>query len=768
MNNSRNENCSPKAGSTFFRLLKYRLIFCFKNPIFYISALIFSLFTTLNFFVRQNFFTNGNTNLLLYFSAVPYISIIVLPFLCYKKSFSAYDNFIPVKYITKLSADFLCNFIQFSVMVLLLVPAILLVNLFGSLDYGQIFTSIFCLLCYGAALICVCIFIQELFDSSITAFVISALILALFNSSHLFAVYANLPHFLSDFFKQISFAWHFDAAGKGILDSRDLVFFAVISLFCVFAADFVHSSKKGRAFTKKTLVQILPVLFIAVFSLLNSTRYFFRLDFSQNKVYSISKYSKELLKKVDEPVKITYYRSSSLAKYYPQIRDISDFLNSYAATNKNISFLIKDPDKSEQTSQLLKNYGIASQQLMTAKNNSKEYLTVYSAIVIEYNGNAEIIPFLMSADTLEYDLDGRLKHIVSGINRIVNIFIGNGMSLQNDYSYITPWMNSQGFICNLLADVSELETCNGPLLVIGDSELLLEDAAAIERYVLEEKGGVFFAVSPFSVSLEDWSITRNKNTNIVEILENWGVIFEDKVAADISCSHISMYAEQEDVNPFIQQNPTVEELNYPLWIHLLAQDNVKNGMTLFWPVPLILDANAKAYAVTSPSSWYYEAGRGTDTGIVTNPFILRDNLKENFAAGIEFERGTQIVAARITGALDGLFNAQSCSSSDIIVVSDPLFLNSLMIGYNNSDDYGDYRNFDFLSNVLLRLNGEEELAELQSRIFRDTSLYKISDAEQFAVRKNAVLIILCGVIPLMIFICWIVTFISRRRLYEAE
>lgn len=767
MNNPRKENVSKKSSGIFLQVLKFRLIFSFQNPVFYLNALIFSLFTTLNFFIRQNFFTNGNTNLLLYFSAVPYISIIVLPFLCYKKNFSVYDDFIPAKYFTKLAADFLCNFIQYSVIVLLLVPACLLVNLFGSLDYGQIFTSFFCLLCYGASLICVCLFVQELFESSVTAFVISALILALFNSSHLFAVYANLPRFLSDFFRQISFAWHFDAAGKGIIDSRDLVFFIVISLFCIFAADFVHHLKKGREFTKKSFLQILPVILIAIFSLLNSTRYFFRLDFSQNKIFSISKYSKELLKKVEEPVKITYYRSSSLAKYYPQIRDISDFLNSYASTNKNISFLIKDPDKSEQTAQILKNYGIASQQLMTAKNNSKEYLTVYSAIVIEYKGNAEIIPFLMSADTLEYDLDGRLKHLVSGINRIVNIFIGNGMNLQNDYSYITPWLNSQGFICNQIEDVRELESCNGPLLVIGDSQLLMEDAAAVERYILEEKGGVFFAVNPFTVSLEDWSITRNKNTNIIEVLENWGVIFEDKIAADISCSHISMYAEQEEVNPFIQQNPTVEELNYPLWIHILSQENVKNGMTLFWPVPLKLDGNAKAYVVTSPSSWYYEAGRGTDTGIVTNPFILRDNLSQNFSAGVELERGTQIVAAKITGALDGLFNALSCNSSNIIVVSEPLFLNSLMTGYNNSDDYGDYRNFDFLSNVLLRLNGEEELAELQSRIFRDTSLYKINDAEQFTVRKNAVLIILCGVIPFIIFICWIVILISRRRLYEA-
>ncbi|MCR4735708.1 MAG: GldG family protein [Treponema sp.] len=746
-------------------LLKWKLRLSFENPVFYISAIIFSIFTSLNFFVRQNFFTNGNTNLILYFSAVPYISILVIPFLTYKKPFSSYDAFIPAKYFQKLFTEFLCSLIQYSILVFLLLPGILLVNLFGSLDAGQIFTSLLGLIFYGATLIALCLFIQELFTSSITAFIISALILALFNSSHLFSVYVSLPRFLSDFFKSISFAWHFDAAGKGILDSRDFFFFIIFTLLFLFAADFLNSYKKGKVLTKTYIIKsLLPIILIFSFGLLNSSRYFFRLDFSQNKVFSISKFSRELVKKIDEPVKITYYRSSSLLKYYPQIRDISDFLTSYSSSSKNIIFSVKDPDKSEKTSDLLKNYGIASQQLRTAKNNSTEYLTVYSAIVIEYKGNTEIIPFLMSADTLEYDLDGRIKHLISGINRIVNIIIGNGMTLDSDYNYLIPWLNSQGFICNPVLSEDELEKASGPLLVIGDSQISFEEAMAIEKYILAEKGNVFFAVNPFTVSLEDWSITRNTNTNIIEILENWGIIFEDKIAADIVCSRISMYEEKENDNPFLHESPSIQELNYPLWIHLLSQENVKNGMTLFWPVPLITQDNAKAYALTSSSSWYYETGRGFETGVITNPFILRDNL----LADSNFDRSSQIVAAEISGPLKGLFNALECNNSRIIVLSDPLFVNSLMIGYNNTDDYGDYRNFDFLSNVLLRLNGEEELAQLQSKIFRDTSLYKISDALQLEKRKNIVFIVLCGILPGIILLVGILMFIVRRKAYEVR
>ena len=750
---------SKRPANVFAAIFKIRLIKNFENPIFYISALIFSIFTGVIFFIRQNFFTSGSTNLLLYFSSVPYICIILLPFLCYKKSSALYDSFIPLKYSQLLLADFFSLFIQFSIMVFLLIPACLLTLLFGTPDFGQIFVSIFCLILYGASIIALCLFVQELIPSSITAFLVSALALALFNSSHLFAVYVSLPHFLSFIFRNLSFAWHFDSAGKGIIDTRDLVYFVCLTSFFIYLTVRIHEVKKGEKITTKIVLN--KFILILILLLLNSTKYYFRFDFSRNKVFSLSRYSKELLANADENVKITYFRSSSLLRFYPQIRDISDFLNSYSSASKNVTYVVRDPDSSLEISNLLQNYGIASQQLRSAKKNSTEYLEVYSAIVIEYRGNAEVIPFLMSADTLEYDLDGRLKHLLSGNNRIINIFIGNGMNIDSDYSYLIPWLNSQGFICNVLQNSIELEDCTGPLFVIGDSALSFEDAARIERYILDEKGNAFFAVSPFSFNMEDWSASRNINTNVVEVLENWGVIFEDKISADISCSRISMYADSSSDSLFMN-NPTVEEINYPLWIHILPQQNVKAGMTVFWAVPLRLKKNASAYAVTSPSSWYYEAGRGATPDIETNPFILRDNL----LAQTDFDRGSLVVCAEIKGALEGLFNAQNSDNSHIIVLSDPLFVNTLMTGYNNSDDYGDYRNFDFLSNVLLRLNGEEDLAALQSRIYKDTSFFKIADYGQLNACRRIVYIVIFGVIPFVILFTFAVFFIRKRKAYE--
>ena len=72
-----------------------------------------------------------------------------------------------------------------------------------------------------------------------------------------------------------------------------------------------------------------------------------------------------------------------------------------------------------------------------------------------------------------------------------------------------------------------------------------------------------------------------------------------------------------------------------------------------------------------------------------------------------------------------------------------------MNGYIGGET-GDYRNFDFMTNALLKLNNEEELAELQSRISRDTSFFKIKSIADFTRLKLISFIILFAIIPLTV------------------
>lgn len=737
--------------------LKYNLLNSLRGPSFYVLALTYTIFLAANFYIRQQFFAgNGSTELILFFSAFPYISILGIPVLSYRHSFSIYEPFIPLKNIEKILLNLLVRFILFAIILLLQIPACLLVNLYGSIDPGQLFTSLICLLFYGAAVLSLCSFIEKLVNRSILSLLISALLLALFNSAHIFALYVEMPAFLVSFFKEISFAWHFDAAGKGILDTRDLIYLASVSMLFIILANFTMEKKAGKIFSRNLIMRFTAQILLALLLILNGNRWYKKIDFSLNQTYSLSNYSRGLLKGLDQSLQITYYRSSSLSKLYPQIRDVSDFLTEYASLNKNISLLIKDPDKDPAVKRLLENYGIQSQQMRSVKNNSTEYTNVYSAIVIEYQGNAETISFTMAANSLEYDLDGRIKHLLTGQSRNVNIIVGNGLSLSEDYSYLIPWLNSQGFIANPLyiedpAFISALEASSGPLLVIGDEEIKIDQSIAIENYLLTNKGNGFFCISPFSVNIEDdWNIRPNKSTNIVEMLENWGLRFSDKIAGDISNARITMYSEDQTQTHVI---------NYPLWISLLPQENTQEGITIFWPCPLELDPDgpATSYLTSTQMAFSLEIDKNSPEKLIeTNPFVLQDLNISNL------EKASQVLGAQIRGPLSGYYNLISSQDSNLIVIPDQYFLNSLMAGYIGGQ-YGDYRNFDFLASCLLRLNGEEELAQLKSKSNRDSSLYKINDLEQFTKYQLITYLLLFIILPLIILISGVIINVGKKR-----
>jgi ABC-type uncharacterized transport system involved in gliding motility auxiliary subunit len=141
----------------------------------------------------------------------------------------------------------------------------------------------------------------------------------------------------------------------------------------------------------------------------------------------------------------------------------------------------------------------------------------------------------------------------------------------------------------------------------------------------------------------------------------------------------------------------------------------------------------------------------------TNPFLLKES-SNGAASGYS----TQVLGVEIRGALEGLYNAGGSENSHIIVIPDQYFVSTLMNGYIGGDS-GDYRNFEFLTNCLLKLNGEEELAALQSRTSRDTSLYKVTDIVQFNTFRLITFIILFIILPLLLIAIGVILNVKRQK-----
>ena len=426
--------------NTFPALLKKELFTLLISPVSYAAVLLFFLGNTIHFFIIEQFFVlgRGSSDLRFFFNSMPYISILVIPALT-MNCWSSENDFIESSPFTStqlvLAKFFVSSF--FILCAILLCTAVpVVVSFFADIDSAQCVSGFFVMILCALSYTALGIFTSVLFRSQIASFLASALILFCVNSIHLIPLYVSLPSFLSAAVRFISYAWHFDAALKGIINTQDVFFYLICTVLLLTISVFIRERRKGRVY-RKLLVLLSALAFILLF--ITSSLYYKRFDFTKSKLFSLSKVTSEILSGAEEQIKITYYLSKGLEELYPQVRDIKDFLQNISMNEKLISLVIADPEKNENTS-ILSSLGIESQQIQTVKGNETSLLTVYSSIVIEYLNSIEVIPFVLSANSLEFDLVTRISTLLRGGKKTLFIAEGTELSIEQDYSYVLPWI----------------------------------------------------------------------------------------------------------------------------------------------------------------------------------------------------------------------------------------------------------------------------------------------------------------------------------------
>ena len=739
-------------------LFKRYVFSLLSNPLSYIVCAASCLYFSFDFFAAGRFFSSaGTTDMRAFFASIPKACVLAVPALAAALPSWNKDLGLPYGEWTPGFARILSVLAVLSVPLVLSCAIPVAASFFGDVECAQVLCGYLGICLYLICAVSLCVFALSFFKSGAAAFPVCALFLAAANYAHLLPLYVRLPSFASSLLRSISFAWRFDTFGKGIIDSRDVLFYAAVSGLLYLFSVCVQESRRGGAspFFKKerNLIFAGLVLVLAV-----SPRVYFRTDTTASKKFSISAYSKSLVSRVTEPLSVDYYLSPRLTSLYPQVRDVTDYLASYCSLNPKISFLVHNPSKNG-TAQKLESAGIAGRTIQTAGETGTSFETVYSAVTLSYLGRTEIIPFVMGTDTLEYDLGGRISALADEKVRIVQVACGNGLSLDEDYSYIIPWLESQGFSVLRTAFPSMSSAYvpsfasypKIPLVVIGASEATESDCDAFRDFVLEG-GRAFAAVQPYTVDIKnDWQITQD-NGYFSQMLGIFGINLMDSVTSDVSNFRLTMTSDTRAGGTGAESR--TEYVNYSQWPVLLSQTCAPRGMTLFWPSASVMDTETGAMEgyslspllVTSPASWQEDIKSQMFT---TNPFFAAK------AAGKDQPKSSFTVAVQAVKRGD--------SVPSLIVLGDQYALHSGMIAYSSSSVV-DMRSLEFLSDSVLKLNAEEALAALKNKNSFNKTLYKIPAENLAEAAKKAVASSV--LIPLAVIIAAAVIFIIKRRRFN--
>lgn len=646
-----------------YALFKKELKTYFNSPIAYIFITVFLILTSWLFF--RGFFLENQATMRSFFGLLPWIFLFLVPAVTMRlwaeeKKMGTLEVLmtLPVKDGQAVVGKFLASFCFLAITLALSFVLPVIVAFLGKPDGGIIIGSYIGALLLAGAYLAVGLYISSLTDNQIVAFIIAVAVSFCFLIiGENFVVYA-LPSFVTPLFQYLGFARHFDSIARGVLDSRDLIFyFSIIGFFLFLNTRSLLKRKWDLKGSSNSAAVIALVLGILVMVNLFSTRLFGRFDLTEDKRYSVSEATKQMLEDLDDIVTVKAY--FPLEKAPPQIQlltnQVSDTLDEYQAYAKgNLRVKMLDPKKDPQLEQEVRSMGIPEIAVNVIEKDEAKVQNIYLGIAITYGDKKEVLPMVENTRSLEYDLTAAIRKVAAKELKKIGFLTGHGehgifevMAYgaddggKNDYTAVGKALQKNYQV--QLVSTSEGEPIEDidTLVVAGPEETLSErDLFEIDQFVM--KGGtVIFLVD--TVKLDQGLQASTLDVGLNELLNQWGV----RVNTDLVVDRVNEMAT-------FQMGYSTIMTNYVYWPKLLPENMATENPVTSSLESLVLPwSSSIELTETEGLAEGVILAKTTQFGAtVSEPFDLNPNTPVNVAAENQKQ---QVMAVLLTGKLTSLF-----------------------------------------------------------------------------------------------------------------
>jgi len=498
----------------------------------------------------------------------------------------------------------------------------------------------------------------------------------------------------------------------------------------------------SKLFKNKASLGMNAIILAGILIVVNFFAYqiFFALDLTQNKDYSISKTTKDTVKKLDDLVNIKAYFSASLPSQYINLpQEVGDILAGYQTySGGKVKYEFVDPKDNQDLTSELQIKGIPQLQFNVLAKDKYEVVNGYLGMSIQYGDKSETIPVIQDTANLEYLLTSKIKKITSKETPAIAFLTGHEI-LSTDTD-IKAAYKSVGEIYDVrtadLATDEEIPAEVKTLIVAGPkTEFKKEELAVIDKFVM--RGGSLLLLVD-GVKVDNGLQASANKLGLEPLLTAYGLRLNENLILDSSAGIASF-----------NQGFMTFNINYPFWPKVLKLGFDQNStavaklesVVLPWvsSVEVIKDKLAEGAKVsylvkTSNQAWTQK-----------EPFNLNPQQEMPKSKASQYD-----LAISVSGKLKSAFGSNTSDSSRVILVGDSDFLRDSLSG--GSD------NLIFFQNLVDSLTLDEGLINIRSKGIAARPLMELSDASKASIRYLNVF----GLTVLaLVFGLW--RYYSRRR-----
>lgn len=519
-----------------------------------------------------------------------------------------------------------------------------------------------------------------------------------------------------------------------------------------------------------TLAFVAIIFGILVLVNFLSTRRFIRADLTEDKRYTISQATKNVLDTLDDIVTITAYFSSNPAEVAQIRRDLRDVLDEYNAFSKRLQIDFVNPaDFDDGQKQELRFKGIPEVQINVVKKDKAEIANVYMGISIGYSGKEEILPVVRSTANLEYELTSTILKVTTKEAKTVGFLTGHGEFDINDQNYqqfrqlLDKNAKGQYNLTSVsLQDGKAVDNSVATLVVAGAQQPLTErDKYELDQFIMRG-GRAVFLIDP--IQLQPGTLQGAPlSTGLNDLLEHYGVKLGNNLLLDARFHDTARF--QQGFMTVIQPYPYFVKIVKPNFSTEHGITNQLEALTLPWTSSL--EMLTKEGVTATPLAKTSEAGRSiqgyynlmpnapippnAESQIYTVAVALEGTFK-SFYAGKEIPPvPTPATQENETPApvsdTEGRITKTESEQTQIVVVGTAQFLTQLRPDGIN-----------FFLNTVDWLTLGDALIGIRSHTITDRPLREVSEIE-----KNFIKYLCIVGVPLIVVVFGLLRYFLKRR-----
>ncbi len=297
---------------------------------------------------------------------------------------------------------------------------------------------------------------------------------------------------------------------------------------------------------KKTNITIVLILGILVFANLVSEQYFFRIDLTEDKQYTLSDATKNIMKSLENPITVKAYFSENLPPHIAKTKDdFEAYLIEYARkSDDNLVYTFINPNENEEKEREAVEAGINPVMINVREKDQMKQQKAFLGVVLELEDRKEIIPFMQPGAPMEYLLSSSIKKIAVTNKPEIGLMSGYGQASMGELIQVKTALDVLYDMKSITVNDSVTVPENiKTLAVVRPTDTISAGALQQLDSFLKNGGNLFIALNRVNGDLNN-AYGSAITTGIEKWLAQKGLEVRDDFVVDAQCATIGVQQRQ--------------------------------------------------------------------------------------------------------------------------------------------------------------------------------------------------------------------------------